>query len=81
MSAKWYTPRQLADEWGVSEQTVVNECQRRRLRHMRVGRQYRIHRSAKEEYERRATAAEQQPQPPVLLGGQDVPDEIGNAEA
>lgn len=58
-SLKWWTAREAAREWRVSEDTVTRECNAHRIPHMKIGRQIRIHQSVIYDREIRAIAGQQ----------------------
>jgi excisionase family DNA binding protein len=69
------TVADVARRWLVSDQTVLNECRRGKLSHMRVGRQIRIPLKAVLDAE-----GQHLPEPePQTVSLPDVPDEIGDA--
>ncbi len=73
-AAEILTPADLARRWRVSPQSILNECQRGKLMHFRVGRQYRIHLRDVLMLE-----GEQTPAPAKTARSRpQIPDEIGD---
>ena len=57
MSKEWYTPQELAKEWGLREETIRAYIRSKQLEAVKFGNTYRIHKDAIQKFidERRTT--------------------------
>lgn len=51
MTKEWYTPQELAQEWGLREETIRAYIRTKQLEAVKFGNTYRIHKDAKKKFE------------------------------
>lgn len=63
MSKHWWTTTELADEWQVSRETIWTLIKQKRLRAQKLGNRYRVHDTARVEFEQGAVDPDQMRHP------------------